>query len=254
MVLQADATWVAVVLLVGLRVAPLFIMAPVFGSVPAPTLFRALLIVAIAAAIVSASGTALPAAPHTIDDIIRYAGSEIVVGSALAFGLAAAFAAFLFAGRLLDFQFGFSLANLIDPSTRTHAPLIGTALNLVAVSVFFIANGHHLLLRALVFSLEQFPPGHSVADLNLSAVVAQFGTVFTVGLAIAAPALFAVLVLDVAFAVASRTMPQMNVFIIAIPFKTALGIGVLALSLRYIGGVMQQAFESVFVYWNRVLA
>ena len=36
MIVQADVAWVALVLLVGLRIAPLFIMAPVFGSIPAP--------------------------------------------------------------------------------------------------------------------------------------------------------------------------------------------------------------------------
>jgi hypothetical protein len=36
MSVRFDAAWIALVLLVGLRVAPLFFMAPVFGSAPAP--------------------------------------------------------------------------------------------------------------------------------------------------------------------------------------------------------------------------
>lgn len=254
MVLRVDPAWAVLVLLVGLRIAPLFILAPVFGSVPAPTLFRAVLVVALSAAIVAATGAALPSAPRTIEELLAYAGTEIVVGAALAFGLAAAFGAFLFAGRLLDFQFGFGIANLIDPTTRTHAPLLGTALNMAAIVVFFAADGHHMLVRALAFSLEHFPPGRSVAGLNFAAVAAQFGTMFTLGLAIAAPAVFAVLLLDLGFALASRTMPQMNVFIIAIPFKVALGLVVLALSLRYIGAAMTKAFESVFGYWAALLS
>ena len=254
MIPGADTAWLALVLLVSLRIAPLFVLAPVFGSVPAPTLFRAALALALAAAIVTATGAALAAPPATVAELIGYAGTELVVGAALAFGLAAAFGAFLFAGRLLDLQFGFGIANLIDPTTRTHAPLIGVALNLLAITLFFVIDGHHLLLRALAFSLEQFPPGRSLASLNFAAIGAQFGTLFTLGLAIAAPALFAVLLLDLGFAVASRTMPQMNVFIVAIPFKIALGLLVLALSLRYLGAAMNRVFESIFQYWNAVLA
>jgi flagellar biosynthetic protein FliR len=254
MLVRIDAAWVALVLLVGLRVAPLFFMAPVFGSAPAPNLFRAVLILALSAAIVAATGTSLPEAPATIAQLVAYGATEIVVGAALAFGLAAAFAAFLFAGRLLDFQLGFGIANLIDPVTRAQAPLIGTGLNLLAVTVFFAVDGHHLLVRALAFSLEQFPPGRFVGELNFAAVAAQFGVMFTLGLALAAPVLFAVLLLDLGFALASRTMPQMNVFIIAIPFKIVLGLVVLALSLRYAGAAMMKVFESVFRYWTALLS
>ena len=45
----------------------------------------------------------------------------------------------------------------------------------------------------------------------------------------------------------------MNVFIIAIPFKIALGLVVLALSMRYVGVAMQKVFESVFRYWSALL-
>jgi flagellar biosynthetic protein FliR len=254
MSVRFDAAWIALVLLVGLRVAPLFFMAPVFGSAPAPTLFRAVLILALSAAIVSASGVTLDEPPASLAQLLAYGATEIVVGAALAFGLAAAFAAFLFAGRLMDFQLGFGIANLIDPVTRTQAPLIGTGLQMLAVTVFFAVDGHHMLVRALAFSLEHFPPGRFIGDLNFGAIAAQFGALFTLGLVLAAPVLFAVLLLDLAFALASRTMPQMNVFIIAIPFKIVLGLLVLALSLRYAGNAMMKVFESVFRYWTALLS
>jgi len=254
MFLRVDPAWLAMVLLVSLRIAPLFIVAPVFGSVPAPTLFRAALIVSFSAAIVSATATAFAAPLVSLEQLLAYSMTELLVGAALAFGLAAAFGAFLFAGRLLDFQFGFGIANLIDPTSRSRAPLLGTVLNLLAITVFFAADGHLLLIRELALSLEHFPPGRSIAELNFPAVSAQFGLMFAMGLTIAAPAMFAILLLDIGFAAASRTMPQMNVFIVAIPFKIALGLLVLALSLRYLGAAMNRVFESIFQYWNAVLA
>ena len=76
---------------------------------------------------------------------------------------------------------------------------------------------------------------------------------FTLGLMLVAPAVFAVLLLDIGFALVARTMPQMNVFIIAIPFKVAVGLLVLALSMRYISAATDKAFESVFRYWTNLL-
>src|SRR5882672_11393090 len=202
--LRVELAWVAVVLLVTLRVLPLFLLAPVFGSVPAPNLFRAALAFALAALIVAATGTALPAAPSSVEELVLLALGELVVGAALAFGLAAAFGAFLFGGRLLDLQFGFGIANLIDPVTHTQAPMLGIALNLLAVTVFFLVDGHHLLIRALAFSLERFPPGRPVTELNLGAVVTQAGAMFALGLMLVAPAVLAVLLLDIGFALAAR--------------------------------------------------
>lgn len=252
-ILPADNAWVALVLLVSLRLAPLFFMTPVFGSAPAPATFRAALVLALAAAMVAATGAALPAPPAGLGQMLLWGAGELVLGAAFAFGLAAAFGAFLFAGRLLDMQFGFGVASLLDPSTRSHAPLLGTALNLMAVAAFFAIDGHHQLVRAVVFSLERFPPGSSLAALHLEAVAAQFGVMFTLGLALAAPALFAVLLLDLAFALLSRTMPQMNVFIIAIPFKVALGLAVLAVALPQLAGTMHKAYASVFRFWGALL-
>ena len=254
MPLAIDSAWLVLVLLVSLRIAPLFFMAPVFGSVPAPNLFRVGLIVALAASLVTATGLSLPAAPSGLTGVIALGAGELVIGAAFAFGLAAAFAAFLFAGRLLDFQLGFGIANLIDPVSRTQAPLIGTGLNLLALTLFFVLDGHHLLLRALAFSLEHFPPGRALGELNFAAIGAQFGVMFTLGLALAAPTLLAVLLLDVGFAVASRTMPQMNVFIVAIPFKIALGLLVLALWLRYMGAATLKVFESLPRYWSTLFS
>ena len=45
------------------------------------------------------------------------------------------------AGALLDMQIGFGIASLIDPTTRSQSPLLGTALNLLAVAVFFAVDG-----------------------------------------------------------------------------------------------------------------
>lgn len=253
MPLTIDAAWVTQVLLASFRVAPLFIMTPVFGSVMAPPLVRAILIVALAAAIVSAAGTGPAQAPATLAQLLAAAAGEVAVGAALAFGIAAAFAAFLFAGRLLDFQLGFGIANLVDPITRAQAPLLGTGLQLLAVTIFFLVDGHLHLVRALALSLQQVPPGGFGGALDFGLIAAQFGMMFSLGLALAAPALFAVLLLDIGFAAMARSMPQMNVFIVSIPFKIALGMLVLALSMRYLGAAIAKTFDAVFRYWNGVL-
>ena len=102
---------VAGVMLVLARVAPLFILAPLFSSKSIPA--RARTIVAIAIAIGMAPIALRTGATHEIplDDIWLFGGlmvKEFLVGAAFSFVLAALFAAFSAAGSLLDTMIGFS--------------------------------------------------------------------------------------------------------------------------------------------------
>ncbi len=254
MTLGIDLAAMALVLLVALRVGPLFVLAPVFGAVSVPLRIRVFLALAFAALLAAAIATKPTAFALEPLALMGAAVTEALLGIGFAFGMFAAFGAFLLGGRVLDIQIGFGIATLIDPATRGQSPLLGSALNLMAVAVFFAVDGHHALVRALAWSLQQLPPGASIASLDPAAVGAQWGLMFTYGLLLVAPAVFALLLLDVALAVVARTMPQMNVFIVALPLKVVVGVLVLALTVQQMLPAMMKVFESVPRYWERLIS
>jgi len=248
-----DLAALVIVFLVALRVGPLFVLAPVFGAITVPVrvrIFIALAFALLLAAAVVPQGGALALDPGAL---IAAAATELVLGIALAFGMFAAFGAFLFGGRILDIQIGFGIASLIDPTSRTPSPLLGTALELLAVAVFFAVDGHHAIVRAVAWSLQRLPPGASIDKLDPAAVAGQFGVVFAYGLVLVAPAVFALLLLDVALAIVARTMPQMNIFIVAMPLKIVVGLLMLALTVRHMLPAMTKVFDSVPQHWERLL-
>ncbi|HZR68343.1 MAG TPA: flagellar biosynthetic protein FliR [Burkholderiales bacterium] len=255
MSLTLDTGWLVVVFLISLRLGALFVLAPGLGAIQAPGPFRVFLVVALAAALVPlvqipASAQAIAGSPGAL---LSSALNELVVGALLAFGLFAAFGAFMIAGRAIDVQIGFGVASLLDPVSRTHGPLLGTALNLAGLAVFLAADGHHLLLRGLALSFERVPPGGGLPGFDLGAIAAQFGVAFSLGLAIAAPVLALLLMIDLGLSVMSRTMPQWNVFFVSMPAKIFAGLAVLALSIPHLGPVMNRLFASVFRFWDQVL-
>ena len=253
MSMLVDPLWLTAVFLVAIRMGPLFVMAPVLGAADIPVRVRVFLTLAFAAALVAATGTQQFPMPSSAGALFAAAASELVIGVAMVFGVLAAFAAFLFGGRLLDLQVGFGIANVFDPVTRSQGPLLGTALNLLAIAVFFALDGHHMLVRGFAYSLSQFPPGRTLADLQLGAVVAQFGIVFAYGVMVVAPAVITLLLLDVALSVAARTMPQMNIFIVAMPLKIVVGVLTLAWSMRYLAPALDRVFDSIGTYWQSLL-
>jgi len=248
-----DPLWLTAVFLVAIRLGPLFVMAPVLGTSDIPVRVRVFLTLAFATALVTATGIEGIPPPASTGALLAAAASELVIGIAMVFGVFAAFGAFLFGGRLLDIQIGFGIANVFDPATRAQGPLLGTALNLLAIAVFFAVDGHHMLVRGIAYSLSRFPPGRTLADLQPGAVVEQFGVVFAYGLMIVAPAVIVLLLLDVGLAIAARTMPQMNIFIVAMPLKVVVGVLMLALSMQYLAPALQRVFESIGTYWQKLL-
>lgn len=253
MELVADMSWVTQIVLVSLRLSALLLLTPIFASARMPVRIRVLWVIGLAVVLVSALPLQADLEPLTTAGFIRAAFYELFLGGLLAFGLFTAFAAFLFGGRILDFQMGFGVANLIDPVTNTQNPLIGSVLNMMAVATFFLLNGHHYLIRGIAYSLERVPPGTALHDFHLGPVVAQFGLMFSFGLALVAPAVIALLLVDVGMAFAARTMPQVNMFIVGLPLKIFVGLAMLALSLRYMSPLLQRIYESIFRYWEQVL-
>src|SRR6266446_1362185 len=235
--------------LIALRLGVALVLTPVlaFGSVPRR--FRVLFVFGLAALLAAATGTRAASGAQDVAGFAGMAATEAMLGALLAFGILTAFAALQLAGRLIDLQLGFGVATLIDPATRGHAPLLGTLLWMVAVVVFFAIDGHHALIRALALSLQSVPPGTPLPDLELAPVVGQFGAMFTFAMAIAAPVVLVLLLVDAVVAVMARTMPQMNIFFLSLPLKILVGLLTLALSVVYLGPVAQRCFETIFDMW-----
>jgi flagellar biosynthetic protein FliR len=251
--LTIDTALIFTVLLVSVRLSGLFLLTPLFALADIPARIRVLLVVALALFLVLVVPGVPRAVPLATGGVFEAILAEAVTGALLAFGVMAAFAAFQFGGRVIDFQMGFGVATLIDPATRTQAPMLGSILNMMAVITFFLMDGHHVLMRGLAASLQMLPPGQSVLSAGAGPLVAQFGVMFTFGLAVVAPVLIALLMLDVGLAVAARTMPQVNMFILGIPLKILVGLMVLAVSLNYMAPLLRRVYESIFVYWDALL-
>jgi flagellar biosynthetic protein FliR len=110
-----------------------------------------------------------------------------------------------------------------------------------------------MLIRGFAYSIEQLPLGQGIASIQIDAVIAQFGKMFVYGLMLVAPAVFALFLLDIGLAVAARTMPQINIFILGLPLKIFVGSILLALSLKYLSPLLKRIFESLFRYWEHIL-
>jgi flagellar biosynthetic protein FliR len=253
MSVDIDPGWAQSVFLVAIRLGVLFLMSPLFAGLGGLVTVRVLLTLALSACLAAGAGfAAAPLAPGLAPLLLAALG-ELAVGAILAFGVFAAFGAFSVAGKLLDVQSGFGIGSVYDPVTRGGAPLFASILNMVGVVTFFSLDGHHALMRGIAFSLRQVPPGAGLGAIPAEAAIAQFGLMFSLGVALAIPVILCLLLLDVGLAVVSRVLPQMNVFIVLAPVKIIAALALFALSVSALGPPMAKVFLSIFTYWEGVL-
>lgn len=250
--LDVDSAALCAVYLMTLRLGALLLMTPVFSSLSGLLSVRLLFVLTLSAALVAGLGGA-PGAVPPLGQLVLISLAEVATGAVLGFGVFAAFGAFSVAGKILDIQSGFALGSVYDPVTRAGAPLFSTMLNLLGVLMFFVLDGHHAMLRGIAFSLQQAPLGGGFPNFDADAPIRQFGLMFSLGVSLIAPVMVALFLIEVALALLSRVLPQMNVFVVGVPVKIVAALALLALTLRAMGPGMARVYASIFHYWEQVL-
>lgn len=205
-------------LLVSLRVGPTFAFAPPFTLFRLPVLVRVLLSLALAFWLVTTLSAEELAVDRSVLGVLMLA--ELLTGVILALGLQLAFAAIMFVGRAIDFQAGFSLALLADPSLQTRMPLIGSFFAYGAAMVFFAGGGGLELLALWDRSLDALPLGAMGLQLNVVAVLEFMSAVFVSAVGLAGLVLLSLFMIDLTVGFLSRTLPQMNVLLLGFQVKS----------------------------------
>lgn len=154
------------------------------------------------------------------------------------------------AGMFISLASGISNAQVFNPSMAVQGSIFGAFLSVAGVTVLFATNLHHLLIHGLVESYHMFPIGGvpdtgSMAELVTRAVSASFLT----GFQIAMPFMVVSLVLYVGMGVLSRLMPQIQVFMIAIPVQIMLALVIFAITLSSMMLFFVTRYEQGMIYF-----
>jgi flagellar biosynthetic protein FliR len=128
-----------------------------------------------------------------------------------------------------------------------QVPLAGQFLYLLATLLFLVIGGHHLIIKSLVKSFEAFPLGSLVLDANIAIVINDiFAKIIVISFKVSAPIVAAVFLIEMAYGVAARALPQMNILIVGLPLKMGLGMFFLMLSLPFFMWIIKREFVNLF--------
>lgn len=213
------------VLLVFVRISGLLLAAPFFSQRSFPVRMRVLL-----AAVLAYSMTGLvtdEALPPQIGETLGFGLAvltEAVTGLLLGFAAQFIFWAVQFAGEIMGFQMGLSLAQVYNPIEGQTSNPLGRFLSLIFLLVFVLLDGHHDLLRALGASFDVVP----LAGANLAAsgplLLTWTGHFFATSVRLAAPFMITIFLIDVSLGIFARVVPQADLFSLSLPLKLLAGL------------------------------
>ena len=115
-------------------------------------------------------------------------------------------------------------AHYTDPGVRQLAWWL-------AVLAFLSANGHLLIVNALMQGIAHLPVATLSAGVGARQIIEGAGWLFAAGIQIALPLLVFVLLLHLSLAMIARTQPGVDMF------STGLGVGALGLLVALVWGV-----------------
>jgi len=235
-------------LLLFFRFAALFIATPIFSHQNIPINIKA----AMAFVFTIVFYSAMPPLQISIDvpTIVIAIFSEFLFGIVVGLIIQISYNVITFAGGIISFQMGFSMASAIDPQSGISMPIISQFLSLLGLMILFALDLHHWIILFVEASLHKIPLGGFVMSQNIFDYTIKATTnMFLVGLTISFPIIALSWLSDVIFGMLMKTMPQFNILVIGFPIKIFLSFGVLIAILTAImlilKGEVQHAFNSL---------
>lgn len=175
--------------------------------------------------------------------------SEILFGLSIGLVLQIAFNAITFAGSLISFVMGFSMASAFDPSSGVSSPIISQFLSLIALMILLSLDMHHWVLLFIDNSLQHIPLGGFLVNDNfLLYIFKATAYMFSIGFVIAFPIIALSWLSDVIFGMLMKTMPQFNLLVVGYPIKIAVSIVVLIATLSATILIFKTQMQEAFNY------
>lgn len=234
------------------RISGMFISAPLFSSAQIPQMIKVIMCVTISIVmfpIIFKNTTSVPT------DLIMFslaAVKELAAGLLIGFAALIIFTSIQLAGEYVSHLMGLSIANVVDPVTQMHIPVLGQFYYILALLTFLFIDGHHWLIAAVQTSYFAVPIGFDFPNVStvLQKIVLLSSQMYLIALMLVAPILGVLFVTEVALGFMAKIMPRMNIFVVGLPLKIYVGltlvITVMPMTKVFIDNVFRTLFFNLY--------
>jgi len=181
---------------------------------------------------------------HAVGLVLKETGIGVLIG----YSIGALFWGVEGAGFFIDNQRGSAMAGSIDPLSGSDTTPMGILFMQAYVSYFFVSGSFLVFLGLLYDSYvawpvtsfwPNLPPDTPTYVLGVADRVMYLAVVFS------GPLIIAMFVSEFGLALVSRFAPQLNVFVLAMPVKSGVGLFVLALYIPFLFSYLREGLGTM---------
>lgn len=247
--------WLLSLLYASARVQTALAIIPLFSQGTMPTMLRTAVGTALCLLLVPPIHAALATAP-LVGDIVATVLKEILLGLLIGYPVAVLFWGIEGVGFFIDNQRGASIASTLNPLTGNDTSPLGMLFN-QAFIVYFMVSGGFLVFMGMLYETYRLWPVLSYFPVLDAAGADVFAGLFQrlvhLAVLLSAPAIVAMLLAELGLALVSRFAPQLQVFFLAMPIKSALAFFVLVVYVPTLFGYIHNEIGTL-VHVPRLLA
>ncbi len=189
--------------------------------------------------------------PHSMPELILYMFREFAIGYFIGFCANFIFTAVQIGGEFISIQIGVSMSQVLDPTTGENTQVLSQLYSYVTAMVFVMLNAHQWLFAAIYKSFQAFPLSTEWIFTGglTSHILHMSASMFSIGISMTLPIFCVMFVSEVLMGFMSKMMPQMNIFMVAIPLKIYVGIILLLMfmspTMTYLATVTQNYLKGI---------
>lgn len=219
-------------LLIFTRVGTAFVTLPGVGEAFVAPRVRLLLALFMSLILVPVVGPHLPAMPADVSKLLLLIVGEAFYGGFIGLVARLIIVAVETAGMIIAMQISLSNASVFNPAMSSQSSLVSALLGMLALTLMFATDMHHLMLLAVADSYTVFQPGTVPVYGDFADTYGKLmDESFRMGAQLSAPFIVLGLVFYLGLGLLSRLMPQLQIFFVAIPAQIYLGMALMALFL-----------------------
>ncbi len=227
MLLTYPSQWMAAVFYAMPRMLAMFSVLPMFNRQALPSLLR--IGTAFAFSIFIVPSLVDPAQTTTMHGtrLLALMLKEAAIGFFLGFLIALPLWAMDIMGAYIDNQRGASIAATINPLTGHDTSPLGELFSQAALVYLLMTGGLMLVLQLVYASYEAWPVYQLLprfSDQMATVLLGLMDRLMWLAVLLSAPVIFSMFLAEVGLGIVSRFVPQLQVFFLAMPVKSAIAI------------------------------
>ena len=232
--------WILAAVLAMARIGGAFAICPALTDSMIPGVARRAATLGFAVLVVPFIKAGMPPGEPTWWMFAILAAREALIGFLIGFFAAIPFWVAENVGNFIDNQRGATMGEVYSPLNGSQVSTTGIFFTQLVSTIFFVSGAIFLFLGALYKSYAIWPvfPADAVfpafvSDAPVRILTALDGMLRTT-VVISAPVIIVMFLATLGLGLVNRTAPQLNVFFLSMPVKSALGVAMLIVYLPFI--------------------